>query len=331
MTKVFQIKLYPRLSIDSARRVRQLGHTLNGQVCSKCGKRIVRHLPRIAGPWLAGSYDSDRAAAKGAQDALTLVFPTLEKIAGLRKTFHRPILEYCRDTLLHETVQTLSDERTVSPDDAAATYARVVATSLAVVTTLLNSLPEEETSKQYHIYEEIFGDNKLWDFANHPDVAVRRSLHRLVQSALSKQAGLIEANLKIASTAYIYKGLTSDQTGSAADYVGALDALTSSFPAIWTDAYSGKKPAISRLRQHLKHGSRSGTPTTGSVSVSSLRRSHNQYCQRRMRKPLICFTQREMVFRAERRGSTHQRLGRHTSRSSLSLQQEWEMEIERSC
>ena len=218
----------------------------------------MKHLPRIAGPWLAGSYDSDRAAAKAAQDALNLVFPTLEKTAGLRKTFHGPILEYCRDAVLHETAQTLSDERTVSPDDAQATYTRVVATSLAVVMTLLYSLPEEDTSKQYRIYEEIFGDNKLWDFANHSDVAIRRSLHRLVQSTLSKQAGLVETNLKTASTAYIYKGLASDQSGSAADYLGALDALTSSFPAIWTDAYSGKKPAMSRLRQLLKHGSRSG-------------------------------------------------------------------------
>lgn len=259
MTNVIQVKLYPRLSIDNARRVRQLSHSLNGQVCSRCGKRTAKYLPKIAAPWLAGTYDGDRAASKAALEALTGVFPSPEKVAGLRKTFHEPVLEYCRDAVLHETVQTLSDERTVSKDDAQATFARVVATSLAVISSLLSTLAEEEVSKQYHIYEQLFGDAKLWDFASHSDAAVRRSLHRLVQAALAKQSSLIEANLKSASTSYISKGLPSDQTASALDFVATVHSLTSVFPQVWTQAYHGKKPAASRLKQFMKHGSGSGS------------------------------------------------------------------------
>ncbi|KAI7460887.1 hypothetical protein KC357_g8860 [Hortaea werneckii] len=253
------VKLYPRLSIDNARRVRQLAHTLNGQICSKCGKRTAKHLPRIAASWLAGTYDGDKAAARAAQEALGSVFPNPEKVAGLRKTFHASILEYCRDAVLHESVQTLSDERSVSADDAQSTYARVVSTSLSVVTALLGSLPEDEISKQYHVYEELFGEPKLWEFANHSDAGVRRSTHRLVQLTIAKQPTLVEANLKAASAAYVYKGLPSDQTASAVDYIATLDVLTSSFPSVWTDAYSAKKPAASRLKQFLKQGSGSGS------------------------------------------------------------------------
>ncbi|KAI7233960.1 hypothetical protein KC330_g5103 [Hortaea werneckii] len=253
------VKLYPRLSIDNARRVRQLAHALNGLICSKCGKRTAKHLPRIAASWLAGTYDGDKAAARAAQEALGSVFPTPEKVAGLRKTFHASILEYCRDAALHESVQTLSDERTVSADDAQSTYARVISTSLSVVTALLGSLPEDEISKQYHVYEELFGESKLWEFANHSDAGVRRSTHRLVQLAIAKQPTLVEANLKAASAAYVYKGLPSDQTASGADYIATLDVLTSSFPSVWTDAYSAKKSAASRLRQFLKQGSGSGS------------------------------------------------------------------------
>ncbi|KAK5119187.1 hypothetical protein LTR85_007801 [Meristemomyces frigidus] len=212
-----------------------------------------------SGPWLAGGYDSDRAASKAAQESLALVFPTADKVAALKKTFHGPILEYCRDAVLHESVQTLSDERAVTPEDAQATYARVVATSLAVITSLLSELSSEELSKQHHAYSELFVDTKLWDFAIHADAALRRSLHRLVQTALSKQPDLIESNLKAVSNAYVNKGLPSDQTGSAADFVSTLDALSASCPSIWTDAYSGKKPAASRFKQFLKHGSRSGS------------------------------------------------------------------------
>lgn len=258
MTNANQVKLYPRLSIDSARRVRQLAHTLNGQICAKCGKRTARHLPTIAGPWLAGTYDNDRAAAKAAQDALSLVFSSAEKVAGLKKTFQGAVVKYCRDAVVLETTKTLSDERTVSPDDAEGTYARVVATSLAVITSLLKDLPQDEVSKHHQVYEELIGEPKFWEFGNYSDAAVRRSFHRLIQTVSAKQPDLIEVGLVVASTAYVYKGLSSDQTGSSVDSVSTLEELTARFPSIWTDSYTGKKPAVSRLKQFLKHGSRSG-------------------------------------------------------------------------
>jgi len=251
------VKLFPRLSIDSARRVRQLAHNLNGQICSKSGKRVARHMPRIAGPWLAGVFDSDKAAANAARDSLALIFNTPEKIQGVRKTFHQSITEYCKDAALNETVQTLSDERTISADDAQATYARVVATSISLVTSMLNNLSPEEISQQQSLYEELL-ENKIWDFVNYADTGVRRSMHRLVRSCIHNQPNLISNHLKAISTAYIYKGLPSDQTGSSLDFVQTLEHLTSTHPTIWTEAYSGKKPAASRLRSLLKHGSQAG-------------------------------------------------------------------------
>jgi hypothetical protein len=251
------VKLFPRLSIDSARRVRQLAHNLNGQISSKSGKRVARHMPKIAGPWLAGVFDSDKAAANAARDSLALVFNTPEKIQGVRKTFHQSITEYCKDAVLNETVQTLSDERTISADDAQATYARVVATSISLLTSMLNNLSPEEISQQQSLYEELL-ENKIWDFVNFADTGVRRSMHRLVRSCIHNQPELISSHLKAISTAYIYEGLPSDQTGSSLDFVQTLEHLTSIHPNIWTEAYSGKKPAASRLRSLLKHGSQAG-------------------------------------------------------------------------
>jgi hypothetical protein len=251
------VKLFPRLSIDSARRVRQLAHNLNGQISSKSGKRVARHMPKIAGPWLAGVFDSDKAAANAARDSLALVFNTPEKIQGVRKTFHQSITEYCKDAVLNETVQTLSDERTISADDAQATYARVVATSISLITSMLNNLSPEEISHQQSLYENLL-ENKIWDFVNFADTSVRRSMHRLVRSCIHNQPDLISSHLKAISTAYIYKGLPSDQTGSSLDFVQTLEHLTSIHPIIWTEAYSGKKPAASRLRSLLKHGSQAG-------------------------------------------------------------------------
>lgn len=214
-------------------------------------------MPKIAGPWLAGVFDSDKAAANAAKDSLGLVFNTPEKIQGVRRTFHQSIVEYCKDATLNETVQTLSDERTISADDAQATFARVIATSIALVTSMLNNLSADEVAQQQSVYEELL-ENKIWDFVSHADTGVRRSMHRLVRSCIHNQPSLITNHLKAISTAYVYKGLPSDQTGSSLDFVQTLEHLTSIHPSIWTEAYSGKKPAASRLRSLLKHGSQAG-------------------------------------------------------------------------
>lgn len=53
------------------------------------------------------------------------------------KVYRSPILEYVDDAILLQTVQSLSDERTVSPDDAEAKHVRVVASGLQVLCKLL--------------------------------------------------------------------------------------------------------------------------------------------------------------------------------------------------
>ncbi|OQO01946.1 hypothetical protein B0A48_12419 [Cryoendolithus antarcticus] len=250
-------QLYPRLSIDSSRRVRQLAHGLNGRICARSGKRVAKHLSSIAGPWLAGTYDSDRAAAKAAQEAFALVFPTAEKAQGVRRTFQQSILDYCTQAVLHESVKTLSDERAVSKDDAEATYARVVATSLALVGVLLETLPSADVARCEAAYDDLL-QSSIWAYATHADGSVRRHMHRLVRQYLRSQPKAIERQLKDVSTAYLYKGLPSDQFGTSVDFMRTVEALTLACPIIWTEHYSGKKPAISRLRTCLKNGSQSG-------------------------------------------------------------------------
>ena len=210
--------------------------------------------------------------ARAAHEALSLVFPTQEKLDGLRKAFQKPILEYARHAALYETVKSLSDERTVGPDDAQATQARVASTAIAAIDSLLGTMPAEEVSKQIHLYEFLFGNSEFWAYAFHHDASVRRSLHRLVCTCLQRYPYLIESNLPVASHAYVYKGLASDQTSSAVDYIWALGALTATFPTIWTDAYSENKSAVSRLRHFLKHGSRSGPPSFWELTARLLRK-----------------------------------------------------------
>jgi hypothetical protein len=247
--------VYPRTSIDNAKAVRQLAHTLHGQIAVSAGKRIARHMPKSVAAWLCGLYDSDRAVVEATQNSLRLVFTTPEKIQNIRKAYQQPILEYTRDAVDKESPTTLSDERTVSPDDAAAKYSRVISACIALLGSLLANLQPEELAKFQADYESVLGDKKLWEFASHSDTSIRRSLHRFLKTCLTKQPDAIATNLDTISKSYLANGLNSDQTGSAFEYLDALTQLTTAYPAVWTTHYTSKTAVDRRLRQFFKKGS----------------------------------------------------------------------------
>ncbi|KAH8726392.1 hypothetical protein GQ44DRAFT_650670 [Phaeosphaeriaceae sp. PMI808] len=250
--------LYPRTSIDNAKAVRQNAHLLHGKIAASAGKRIAKYMPQSVAAWLSGLYDSDRSVVEAAQSSLRQVFSAPEKIQNIRKAYQQPILEYCRDAIDKESAATLSDERTVSTDDAEAKYSRVISACISLLGSLLANLEREELSKYQSNYESLLGDKKLWDFASHNDASIRRSLHRFLKTCLTKEPEAIQANLETISKAYLSVALNSDQTGSAYDYLDTLTALTSGYPTVWTDHYKSKTTVDRRLRQFLKKGSQFG-------------------------------------------------------------------------
>jgi E3 ubiquitin-protein ligase listerin len=122
--------------------VRQLAHTTQGLLASLAGKRIARQLPKMIGAWLAGLYDNDRSVARAAVESFTRVFATDEKRNNLWKVYQKPILAFVDDVILHQTVLTLSDERTVRPDEAEAKYARVSATAILLLNRIISKYPK---------------------------------------------------------------------------------------------------------------------------------------------------------------------------------------------
>ncbi|KAI9877231.1 MAG: hypothetical protein M1830_004467 [Pleopsidium flavum] len=227
-----------------------------GHIAVSCGKRIARHMPNLVGAWLAGLHDNDRPVAKAAQDSFRHVFPTQHKMRAVWKVYQSPILEYSRDAILKETVQSLSDERTVSPDDAEAKYARVVGTNISVITDSLAELSTEETTKEHGLYVKLFNDTKLWKFSSHHDAFVRRAVYKLLHVVVSGQRAAVDFG--ILSTTILAEALNIDQSGSAYDYSDVLYVLTKTKSEVWTDLYTGKKPAVKGLRQFLKKGSQGG-------------------------------------------------------------------------
>ncbi|OJD18968.1 hypothetical protein AJ78_01080 [Emergomyces pasteurianus Ep9510] len=247
------IKIYPRMSIDTSRRVRQLAHVLQGRFVSLSGRRIAPYISRVVGAWLAGLYDSDKLVFRAAQESVVRAFPTEEKRQSLWKVYRSAVFEFVIDAILQQTPQTLSDERTVRPDEAEAKHARVVATALQVFNQLLVQSSPAQQEKDADFITTLISSKSLWSFSCHEDPFVRRSVYDLLRTLLSMERDLME--WKTISACFLSKALPKSQLGSAFDFSNVLITLTKEHPQIWTSDYCGKTSATKRLYQYIRKGS----------------------------------------------------------------------------
>ncbi|KAI0152585.1 hypothetical protein F4776DRAFT_602439 [Hypoxylon sp. NC0597] len=251
-------QLYPRISIDNSRRVRELSHILQFELMKSARKRTEKHVPKIVGPWLAGTFDKDKAVSRAAVEGLSSFLTTPERVVQFWKRCQAQILEYASDAI-KETAETLSDERSTNADDAEAKYYRVLGSSLALVLNLLQKLDLPDLEKFQDNYDQFFEQDKVWGSVTVNDSVVRRLSCQLLSVCLEKRPGRIEADLARLSKNFVAEGLKCNQTGSATDYVNALTELTARHPTVWTSEYRGKKSLASRLKGFLEKGSQSGT------------------------------------------------------------------------
>ncbi|KAI2777322.1 Zfp294 protein [Daldinia loculata] len=250
------VQLYPRVSIENARRVRELSHILQYELMKSGRKRTERHVPKIVGSWLAGTFDRDKVVSRAATEGLSSFLTSPEKVVQFWKRCQPQILDYASGAI-RETTQTLSDERSTSVDDSEAKSYRVLGSSLALVLGLLQKLSPADLEKYQDGYDQFFEQDKVWKSVSINDAVVRQLSCQLLIACLEKRPGRIEADLGRLSKTFVAEGLTCSQVGSAANYVDALTELTARHPTVWTSEYRGKKSAASRLKIFLEKGSQS--------------------------------------------------------------------------
>jgi E3 ubiquitin-protein ligase listerin len=237
---------------------------LQGAFTATAGKRIAPYLPKVIGAWLSGTFDSDKTVSRSAQDALDKSFPTQEKQRAVWKLYQRSLVEYAEDAILHQTPQTLSDERSTSPDDAEAKHVRVVGTATLVLCQLLRGITDSPNDASgYAKYAQLLTSERLWEFTYHQDPFVRRGICSLVTLCVAQLPS--ELNWKLLSTCFLAKSLHASQIGSALQYAEALLAMTRAHPPTWTEEYHGKTTAHKRLFQYLRHGSQRGPESVWST------------------------------------------------------------------
>ncbi|OAA58694.1 Zinc finger, RING/FYVE/PHD-type [Cordyceps fumosorosea ARSEF 2679] len=245
-------QLYPRASIDNARRVREQSHHLQLELMKSARKRMERHIPKIVGAWLAGLYDRDRAVSRAASDGLGSFLTSPEKADAFWKKCQPQILAFALEAI-QETQDILSDERSTTKEDAEAKYFRVINASLSLILRLLQRMEDSDMTRCRDSYDEYFASDSVWKSITLADPSVRRSTCQLLILCLNRK--LPYADSVECRQAMITGGLKTTQTGSAEEYLLALAKLTQSHPDIWEASAKSKKPPTARLRAFITKGS----------------------------------------------------------------------------
>ncbi|KKY38254.1 putative c3hc4 type (ring finger) zinc finger containing protein [Diaporthe ampelina] len=229
------VRLYPRMSTDNDRRVRELSHTLQFELLKSARKRMEKNLPKVAGSWLAGTYDKDKAVARSATEGISTFLNTEDKMSLFWKKCQAQILQFATDAIT-ETPDTLSDERSTKPEDAEAKYYRVIAASFSLILGLLGRLSGSDVEKYGPEYEAFFtsgpGDS-AWTFAAADDAHVRRTVYQLLQLCVESHWGLIQPHASRIGKILTSDALKKSQLGSAADFVATLTTMTRKEKEFW--------------------------------------------------------------------------------------------------
>ncbi|KAG7118589.1 E3 ubiquitin-protein ligase listerin like [Verticillium longisporum] len=227
------VQVYPRISIDNARRARELSHTLQFELMKSARKRMEKRVPKVVGTWLAGTTDKDRAVANAASQGLSSLLTNIDKVLAFWKKCQPQILTYSAEAI-RETKDTLSDERSTTADDAEAKYFRVVNSSLSLVLELLQKLEQADLDAEADSYDIFFSEDVVWKSATFADSAVRKVTCELLWTCLEKRHDSVASQVSRLKKIFVTEGLKSNQTGSAVD---------------------DKKTPISRLQIFLEKGS----------------------------------------------------------------------------
>ncbi len=166
---------------------------------------MEKSVPRVVGPWLAGTFDRDRAVSRAATEGLSSFLTTPEKIVQFWRRCQQQILNYANDAV-NETAETLSDHRSTNADDADAKYFRVLAGSLALVLNLLQTLNSADIEKCMDNYDQFFENDIIWASAVVSDPNARRLSSQLLLVCIERRPGRIEADLSRISKVFCGRG-----------------------------------------------------------------------------------------------------------------------------
>ncbi|ODQ77201.1 hypothetical protein BABINDRAFT_10352 [Babjeviella inositovora NRRL Y-12698] len=238
------VQLYPKLAIDTAKAVRSGAHTVQSRIVATLGKLYAKYLKDTAPVWLAGTYDTDRIAARETAESLRAAFGGAQaKVDRLWTAFRAPIVNFVRQVVQSESRDTLSDERYVSADESAAKYARVAVAAISMFSKLLSEPMDDSTE-----FIQILRTENIWEnLLCGDDLALKKACYGMISVLAQSRSDLLEPKvMKLVSKNLVKSLKIKADRGMQVGYAqvvlpifAALIHMTKLSSGFWTAA---KKP-----------------------------------------------------------------------------------------
>ncbi|KAK5781945.1 hypothetical protein RI543_000598 [Arxiozyma heterogenica] len=155
-------QIYAKLIINESKSIRCLSNSITIMLIKQLNKKIGKFLKDFIPLVLMGTCDTDLYVSKKCTKELLNCFNNdTKKIDMLWTMFYEQILNLCKQVIVIEEIDTLSDERYVKKEEATFKYNRILLESVHLIILLLQSNPKgiEDFTEIYH---DILNEESLW-------------------------------------------------------------------------------------------------------------------------------------------------------------------------
>eukprot|EP01027_Heterolobosea_sp_BB2_P007515 GEZU01011178.1.p1 GENE.GEZU01011178.1~~GEZU01011178.1.p1 ORF type:complete len:324 (-),score=61.70 GEZU01011178.1:41-1012(-) len=185
-----------KLSLDPDRRVREKTYQVFTTILEVIVKKhLAPHLKSIMGVWLCAINDTEREVRAAAKQAFDTAFARNKQLDAI---------QFCADEILahvaenlKQTIQTLSDTKTMPPEVSDEIFNRVIRSSLMALYDVIDALPEAENQKHLSQYTDICDNNpQFWKFFSLKKFGdIRSAMYKIVTVMCKKTPSIIRDQL----------------------------------------------------------------------------------------------------------------------------------------
>ncbi|EPY52844.1 ubiquitin-protein ligase E3 [Schizosaccharomyces cryophilus OY26] len=188
---------FPRLAIETDRRVRQYAFTFTGLLSSNFQKKLAPWLKAYITPWMMGFFDVDKTVSFAARNSLSKLLSE-DKWPHVWMKYGNVLVDNIVDILMYETVDSMSDLRFISNEDAESKYERTCACCFSGLSFLINQNlmngvhPADGNTKSQSFHEHyleaisvLLESKQLWELPSSSHGIIKLRLFQFLQNLMN--------------------------------------------------------------------------------------------------------------------------------------------------
>ncbi|XP_074600355.1 E3 ubiquitin-protein ligase listerin [Brevipalpus obovatus] len=169
-------RIFNKLAIDNDFRVREATLNAHGELVKKLGRNIAPSLKKMIAVWVLSLHDTYVVSANASRNSFSVAFSSTKQNEVLNFAY-KEIINYCKNILIYQTIETIEDPSLFSFEEREAKYNRLVSCSLQSICLLISSINDPKIIEVD--IEEMINDNRFWKIGKNPEINIKANWYKL--------------------------------------------------------------------------------------------------------------------------------------------------------